>query len=64
MTPALEINPLVGRILNSEFALAGLLNEFTVSVPVAKTAKLAATAAALPPELPPGVRDESYGFIV
>jgi hypothetical protein len=64
MIPVLVISPLVGRMLQSEFALAGLLNEFTVSVPVPKTQNDDATAAPVPPELPPGVRVESYGLIV
>ncbi len=62
--PALEINPRVGRILNRLFALAGLRRELTVSVPVPRTAKNAAMAAPVPPELPPGVRVWSYGFTV
>lgn len=51
-----DMSPRVGRKLNNLFALAGLRSEFTVSVPVPITAKLAATAAPVPPELPPGVR--------
>ena len=54
-TPAREINPRVGRRLKRLLALAGLRREFTVSVPVPKTANDAATAAPVPPELPPGV---------
>jgi hypothetical protein len=34
--------------------------EFTVSLPVAKVANEAPTAAPEPPELPPGVRVRSY----
>jgi len=59
MIPFLDINPLVGRQLNKLLADAGLLKELTVSDPVAKTAKDAATATAEPPELPPGVRVKS-----
>ena len=51
-----DIKPLVGRTLNKLFALAGLRSELTVSVPVPNTAKDAAIAAPVPPELPPGVR--------
>ena len=51
-------------MLHREFADAGLRSEFTVSVPVPKTQKEEATAAPVPPELPPGVRVESYGLIV
>ena len=49
----------MGRTLNKLLAEAGLRNELTVSVPVAKTENDAATAAPEPPELPPGVRVES-----
>ena len=35
-----------------------------VSVPNAPGTSRAATAAALPPEDPPGVRDRSHGFMV
>ena len=64
MMPARVIRPRVGRMLKRLVAEAGLRRELTVSVPVAKTAKEAATAAAEPPELPPGVRVWSYGLIV
>lgn len=68
--PAREIRPYVGRKLYRLLALAGLLSEFTVSVPsevsthlhhrgtdkpVPNTANEAAIAAPVPPELPPGV---------
>ena len=62
--PARVISPLVGRTLNKLLAEAGLRSELTVSVPVASTESDAATAAPEPPELPPGVRVESYGLIV
>lgn len=64
MIPAREMQPLVGRILKRLFADAGLRRELTVSVPVAHTLKEAATAAPDPPELPPGVRVESYGLMI
>ena len=56
--------PRVGRMLKRLVADAGLRKEFTVSVPVANTANEPATAAAEPPELPPGVRVESKGLMV
>ena len=43
---------------------AGCLMEPPVSVPVPRGAKPAATAAAAPPELPPGTRVVSQGFRV
>lgn len=65
------MRPYVGRKLYRLLALAGLRRELTVSVPdtgqpgpsihhlvdspVPKTAKEAAIAAPVPPELPPGV---------
>ena len=58
MAPAREIKPHVGRKLKRLFALAGLLREFTVSVPVPKTAKEAPAAALVPLEVPPGLRRE------
>jgi len=64
ITPARESNPRVDRMLKRLFALAGLRNEFTVSVPVPNTVNEAAMAAPVPPELPPGVRVRSYGFRV
>ncbi len=64
MIPDLEMKPRVGRMLNRLLALAGLRREFTVSVPVPNTAKEAAMAAPVPPELPPGVRVKSYGLRV
>jgi hypothetical protein len=51
-------------MLKSELADAGPRRELTVSVPVTKTEKDAATATPEPPELPPGVREESYGLMV
>jgi hypothetical protein len=42
---------------------AGWRIEPPVSVPVAAGARRAATAAALPPEEPPGIRDWSQGFL-
>ncbi|KAH9866120.1 hypothetical protein J1614_008684 [Plenodomus biglobosus] len=62
--PVLVTRPRVGRILHREFADAGLLRELTVSVPVPSTQKEAETPAPVPPELPPGVRVESYGLTV
>jgi hypothetical protein len=41
------------------FAEAGERIEFNVSEPVPTVAKLAANAAPVPPEEPPGVRDSS-----
>lgn len=64
MMPVLEISPCVGRMLHKELAEAGLRRELTVSVPVPNTQNEAATDAPVPPELPPGVRVESYGLIV
>jgi len=52
MMPRRLIKPRVGRQLNRLFALAGLRKLFTVSVPVAKTANEAATAAPEPPDEP------------
>jgi hypothetical protein len=55
ITPGHDISPLVGRKLNRLFALAWLRSELTVSVPFPITARLAAMAAPMPPELPPSV---------
>ena len=44
--------------------LAGWRMEPPVSVPRAAIARSPPTAAALPPELPPGTRDVSQGFTV
>ena len=56
--------PRVGRMPTREQALEGERIEFMVSVPVPMTARLAATAAPVPPEDPPGVRVRSYGLSV
>jgi len=42
---------------------AGWRIEPPVSVPVAAGVRRAATAAALPPDEPPGVQDRSQGFL-
>ena len=61
--PRRLIKPRVGRQLNKLFALAGLRKLFTVSVPVAKTANEAATAAPEPPDEPDnGVEPASAGL--
>ncbi len=59
MMPARLMSPLVGRMPTSALAEAGERIEFTVSLPVPAKAKLAATAAPVPPLEPPGVRDKS-----
>src|SRR5208282_5892728 len=64
ITPARLIRPRVGRMPTRLFAEDGDRIEFTVSEPVPTAAKLAAKAAPVPPEDPPGVRVSSYGFFV
>src|SRR5271167_194257 len=60
ITPARLISPRVGRKPTRPLAEDGERIEFTVSEPVPTVAKLAAKAAPVPPEEPPGVRDSSY----
>src|SRR6516225_7389666 len=64
MIPARLRSPLVGRIPTRLLADAGERIELTVSLPVPATARLAATAAPVPPLEPPGVRVRSYGLSV
>src|SRR5438093_6797362 len=62
MSPYLETRPYVGFIPTTPHRAAGCLTEPPVSVPRAHTASPAATAAADPPEEPPGTRSTSHGF--
>src|SRR5919197_1729326 len=64
MTPNRETRPYVGFIPTQPTSAAGWRMDPPVSVPNVPATSLAATAAALPPEDPPGVRDRSHGFIV
>ena len=57
-------SPAVPRSPNRLFSEAGLRMEPQVSVPMPAAAKLAATAAAVPPLEPPGLRVGSYGLRV
>ena len=57
--PVRLTRPRVGRMPTRLLALDGERMEFTVSDPVPAVAKLAATAAPVPPEEPPGVRVRS-----
>ena len=56
--------PLVGLSPKRLCTEAGMRIEPQVSLPQATAAKLAATAAPVPPELPPGFRRGSYGLRV
>src|SRR5580704_2338099 len=64
MIPARLTRPLVGRKPTKALAEAGDRIEFTVSLPVPASARFAATAVAVPPLEPPGVRVRSYGLSV
>jgi hypothetical protein len=59
MSPAQLKRPLVGRMPTNALAEAGERIELTVSLPVPASARLAATAAQVPPLEPPGVRVRS-----
>src|ERR1700688_3428186 len=61
MIPARLTRPFVGRIPNNGVGEDGDRIEFTVSLPVPASARLAATAVPVPPLDPPGVRVKSYG---
>src|SRR5438093_8342656 len=62
MSPYLETRPYVGFNPTTPHSAAGCLTEPPVSVPRAHTASPAATAAADPPEEPPGTRPTSQGL--
>src|SRR6185503_2460934 len=62
--PSRLTRPRVGRRPTRLCAEAGDRIDCPVSLPVARTAKLAAMAAPVPPLDPPGVRVRSYGFLV
>src|SRR5215212_238679 len=64
MTPSRLTRPRVGRSPTRLCADAGDRIDWPVSLPVPRTAKLAAIAAPVPPLDPPGVRVRSYGFLV
>src|ERR1700676_4020837 len=61
--PSRLISPAVGRIPTRLFAEEGERIEPPVSEPVPTAAKFAATAAAVPPDEPPGVLVKSWGFL-
>src|SRR6185369_12557078 len=63
-TPNRETRPYVGFIPTQPTSDAGWRMEPPVSVPRAPGTMRAATAAALPPDEPPGVRDRSHGLRV
>src|SRR5947209_8343044 len=62
--PVMLDNPFVGRRPNRLCTADGMRIEPQVSDPQAMAAKLAATAAPLPPLEPPGFRSGSYGLHV
>ena len=62
--PARLTSPIVGRTPTRSLCAEGPRIEFPVSVPSPTSAKLAATAAAVPPLLPAGTRPRSYAFRV
>src|SRR5271170_8099301 len=64
MTPYLLTVPYVGFKPSTEQKLAGHLTEPPVSVPRARVVIPAETAAALPPEEPPGTLSRFQGFFV
>ncbi len=53
--PAMLTSPRVGRTPTTLLVPDGMRIEFDVSVPVPKTAKLAATDVTVPPDDPPGL---------
>ena len=59
MIPSLEIRPKVGRMPTQALADAGERVDCPVSEPVPIIPKVAAIAAPVPPEDPPGVRVRS-----
>src|SRR6202011_964234 len=60
--PSRLISPVVGRMPTKLLAEDGERIDPPVSEPVPAAAKLAATAAPVPPDEPPGVLVRSYGF--
>src|SRR6187402_672761 len=62
--PLMLVSPRVGNTPTRLFAPDGNRIEFEVSVPVPTTAKLAATAVAVPPEEPPGLNRQLYALPV
>ena len=64
MTPKRETVPYVGLTPTVPVTAAGWRMEPPVSVPSAKGASKAPTAAAEPPEDPPGIRPRSHGLAV
>ena len=62
--PDLLISPTVGLIPTIPFALEGHTIDPFVSVPIAKTLRLADTATADPELDPHGFLDRTYGFFV
>jgi hypothetical protein len=63
-TPYVDTRPRVGRTALMPHAAAGMRSEPPVSVPVASGTIRAASAAADPPDEPPGVRARSHGLRV
>src|SRR6266852_861984 len=64
MIPLRLTRPRVGRRPTTSQADAGERIELTVSDPRPTATMFAATATAVPPLDPPGVRERSYGFLV
>ncbi len=64
MMPSMLDSPLVGRRPTRSFCAAGIRMDPHVSLPHPTAAKLAATAAPVPPLEPPGLRVGSYGLRV
>ncbi len=64
ITPSRETRPSEGAIPTTPHCEAGSRIDPPVSVPTARGTNPAATAAALPPELPPGLRRRSTGLRV
>ena len=64
ITPSRETSPSEGAIPTTPHCEAGSRIDPPVSVPTARGTNPAATAAALPPELPPGLRRRSTGLRV
>ena len=64
MMPSRLDSPSVPRKPNRLLFAAGIRIDPQVSLPMPADAKLAATAAPVPPLDPPGLRVGSYGFLV
>ena len=63
-TPSRLDKPVVPRSPTRLLCADGIRIDPQVSLPIPAAAKLAATAAPVPPLEPPGLRDVSYGFRV